>query len=39
MVFQGMHALKTYGDKDCDISEVSRNAAKTVTRVTGDDAT
>ena len=35
MVFQGMRALKTYGDTKSDISKVSRNVAKTVTGITG----
>jgi hypothetical protein len=36
MVFQGMRALKTYGDRKSDIEKVSRNVAKTVKSVTGD---
>jgi hypothetical protein len=35
MLFQGMRALKTYGDTKSDISKVSRNVAKTVTSITG----
>jgi hypothetical protein len=37
MVFQGMRALKTYGDRKSDISKVSRNVAKTVTGITGEN--
>jgi hypothetical protein len=39
MVFQGMRALKTYGDRKSDISKVSRNVAKTVTVTPGMQST
>jgi hypothetical protein len=34
LVFQGMRALKTYGDRKSNISKVSRNVGNTVTGVT-----
>ena len=39
LVFQGMRALKTYGDTKSDISKVSRNVAKTVKSITGEQLT
>jgi hypothetical protein len=39
MVFQGMRALETYGDRKSDIEKVSRNVAKTVKSITGEQLT
>ena len=38
MVFQGMRALETYGDRKSDIEKVSRNVAKTLKSITGEQS-
>jgi hypothetical protein len=38
MVFQGMRAPLTYGETKSDIEKVSRNVAKTVKSITGEQS-
>jgi hypothetical protein len=39
LVFQGMRALVRHGDRKSDIEKVSRNVAKTVKSITGEQLT